>query len=105
MVSNKGIINPPAQTDQPQGIYLLDKSDGRNVHTLRFFEQVLQEEFLDIQFGTYVQWIDRECVHFPVIYSSTNEFLLTKVAAKMIVLPYYYINPDTEEWEEMWENK
>lgn len=103
--SNKGIINPPAQTDQPQGIYLLDKSDGRNVHTLRFFEQVLQEEFLDIQFGTYVQWIDRECVHFPVIYSSTNEFLLTKVAAKMIVLPYYYINPDTEEWEEMWENK
>lgn len=100
--SNKGLIEPPIQTDQDQGFYLTEWLDGRNVHTLKLLERVLQEEFLDTQFGAYSKWADGGFVYYPVIYSSKNEFLLSKVQTNMIILPYYYINPDTKIWEQIW---
>lgn len=100
--SNKGLIEPPIQTDQDQGLYLTEWLDGRNVHTLKLLERVLQEEFLDTQFGAYSKWADGGFVYYPVIYSSKNEFLLSKVHTNMIILPYYYINPDTKIWEQIW---
>lgn len=103
VISEKGLLNPPISTDKNQGIYLLSETDGRNIHMLRTAEQILQEEFLEMQFGVYLKWEDREFVYYPVIYSSLNEFPLAKVRGKMIVLPYYYINPDTKEWTEIWE--
>ncbi len=102
--SQKGTVTPQIPTEVSDGIYLTDEADGRGIHTLKMIESILEEELLQLNCCVYTQWLDdNQYVEYPALYSSLNEFRLEDVECHMLTASYFYKNPETGEWSEIFQ--
>lgn len=100
-MTRTGLCDPVKEPSFDQGVYLDNRRDGQLLHMLKQIEAQAEREFLEFDYPVYLQWEGNGFVRYPAVRSSSNEFLLECLGSEAIVIPYYYINPETGEWTEI----